>query len=579
MAIHEKIFECYRFLFKEKREPVYIEHDDFIQFRECLSWGRSLSKLAEDYTSLRKLKGDLDYSIYRESFNDFTNEEEWLYCDLDVLILSHFSEWFFENYLNNRINPVTIQSFLRIESRREIGRSGLSEKKVEKFIRFSQLNEEDYAILMNWVYRGGYVHGNILHIGQEYQNMTNLYSVDFTSSYPASMLHYRYPMHFTYYSMYGIDELATLDPETETFYACFEFTNLRTKTAHTIESYSKCLICEDYTLDNGRVRTASKMRVYLTSLDWELYQLYYDWDEVECWDVHISELHSLPDYLLVPLLKYYTSKAEKKKEGINYAVEKSYCNSYYGVCVTRKVMKEVEWNGTEAVEKSGKSYNQLIKGDIFLPQWGVWISAYSRYNLLKNVYDIEHQPRINGKKNVVLYCDTDSIKFIDSGNGFEVIERYNQKMFAMNEKLCEKYHLNYEFYSDLGAFDNEYPDGIIDFKMLGAKRYIHSYMKDGKKKWCSTIAGLPKNLYAKMHCQSADDFLSNFVDKLDVKECKLAATYIDDMQTYIDRQGHIQKIESCVNLNEVDFTMKLDPTWILAIYESISGKYECRIKG
>lgn len=75
---------------KEEREPVEITHNDFIILKECLSWGGSLEKLAKDYTPLRKLKGDLDYSVYRESYDEFTSEQEWRYIDFDVLILSEF---------------------------------------------------------------------------------------------------------------------------------------------------------------------------------------------------------------------------------------------------------------------------------------------------------------------------------------------------------------------------------------------------------------------------------------------------------------------------------------------------------
>lgn len=104
----------------ELREPIEIEHKDYILFKECLSWGGSLKKLANDYTNLIKLKGDLDYTKYRESYQEHTDKEQY-YCDFDVLILCQFSMWYESQYLKNGIFPKTTTGALRLLIKKDIG--------------------------------------------------------------------------------------------------------------------------------------------------------------------------------------------------------------------------------------------------------------------------------------------------------------------------------------------------------------------------------------------------------------------------------------------------------------------------
>lgn len=175
MKKHLTVTNCF---FKELREPVEIEHKDYIVFKECLSWGGSLKKLSNDYTNLIKLKGDLDYNVYRESYKEH-NEKEQYYCDFDVLILSQFAQWFESEYLVNGMNPKTTTGALRLLIKNEIGKDIQT---VYKHIASEYpYNIDEYNKLMQWVYRGGYVHGNMLYMNDI---VKNVYSYDYTSSYP-----------------------------------------------------------------------------------------------------------------------------------------------------------------------------------------------------------------------------------------------------------------------------------------------------------------------------------------------------------------------------------------------------------
>ena len=75
---------------KAKRNPIMIEIDGFIEVRDALAiTGTKLATLAKNYCTTKKLVGDLDYSIKRNSKTEMT-EKEKEYCINDVVILKEF---------------------------------------------------------------------------------------------------------------------------------------------------------------------------------------------------------------------------------------------------------------------------------------------------------------------------------------------------------------------------------------------------------------------------------------------------------------------------------------------------------
>lgn len=560
------------YFFKERREPITIEHDNFIIFKECLSWGGSLKKLANDYTDLIKLTGDLDYSVYRESYTDFKYDNEFKYCDFDVLILSHFSIWFFNTYYKLGYNPVTVQSVLRQKMKNDC--SDLKEQ-YNKIRGAYPLNRMRYDILMNWVYRGGYTHASNIYIDElitEKSYDAKLYSVDFTSSYPASMLHFNYPYMFNKLFINTIDRLEQIDTTKYGWYGLFVFKGLKATTPHSIESKNKCVRLQNEIIDNGRVQRGD-IAVYLTNLDYESYKEFYTWDSIEFTEIYVSKLKPLPRYLIDGLCEYYTKKAELKNAGEPYAIEKTYVNSYYGMSVTRLIFEDILLKETEITtepNKISKDFEKAKDKKLMLPQWGVWVAAYSRRELLKMVYKLEKSG------NPALYMDTDSIKFLNMNDGLSIINSYNEQIEELNSNICKRLGLDQDIFFDLGCFDNEYPQGLETFKTLGAKRYLYTYKdKNGKRHYNCTIAGLPKNEYYKLYGDNLTHFYKAFRKDLIVHSCKLASKYVDEEQTHINRDGSIRIVKSCLVLNDIDFQMYMDISWLYFLHdlkESIKEK-------
>lgn len=154
--------------------------------------------------------------------------------------------------------------------------------------------------------------------------------------------------------------------------------------------------------------------------------------------------------------------------------------------------------------------------------YGVWITAYARSNLLKNVIKLD---------DYVVYCDTDSIKLLE-GYDQKVIDEYNDFVIKKLKFVSKKLNIPFEKFSPkdkngiehiLGVFDN---DGYYsDFITQGAKKY--SYTKwinnekvkkemnvlekqEEKSKILEiTVAGVPKT--GALGLKKIEDFKDDFV--------------------------------------------------------------------
>ena len=555
--------------FKEEREPIYIEHDNFIVFRECLSWGGSLEKLAKDYTCLKKLKGDLDFTKLRTPLNSNLTNKELMYCYLDVLILTEFSKWFFATSFNNKMNPITIQGAIRIKIKQSI----VDIFRTKKFIKDCMPpTERSYLNMVNWLYRGGYVHANIKYCNNLFIKQP-IYSRDITSSYPASMVHCKFPMKWHRMRYINEQQLNNLISDGFTFYGCFTLKNLKRKTTHSIDSKSKCMFLSDKnTIDNGRIAEAEKVIVYLTHLDYDIYCKFYTFEIDSVVDFNISYLQRLPDYLLNNMLHDYEQKAILKSKNLPYAVEKSYCNSYYGVTVTKRIVQELAFQNGKIVRRlSNQDYDNYKSRQVLSTFWGIYISAYSRHKLLTMVWELE----LSG--NPVVYCDTDSIKYIEKNNkANEIFENANYKIEQLNKKFCDEHNKNFEIMADLGCWDIEcHGQQLETFKTLGCKRYAYTYKYKGVRHYNLTVAGLPKNYYYKLYSQNLMQFYKHFNDELVVKNCKLASKYNDDEFTMIIN-GEVINEKSNLALIDTDFTMNVNDEWLAMILQLATSKTEFR---
>lgn len=537
---------------KELRQPIYAIMDNIIEFRDILQiTGGSLSQLAKDYTETQKLVGDLDYTIPRNSKTPLT-DEELQYCINDVVIVSEFMKYLFETYIiPHKFIPLTKTGLLR----REVKKGCTYKAKLEIYRCYPETHEL-YKNLMLWCFRGGYTHGNIMYMDRIIEGLDGY---DITSSYPYTMMAY---------DGFPVSPLKKENPSL--FYDRIKthcviyhaiFRELDAKTPHTIESFSKCVyVSKNVIVDNGRIRYAEEVELWGCELDYEIFCKYYKWKEVEILEIYTSVKGCLPKYLLQPLWKAYEKKAklkaEKKSGTTEYALAKSYVNSAYGMTVTRLTEREIALDkNNEWIIENNFDYEKEKSKAFLLPQWGIYVCAYSRYRLLSMLYNIQKDGEYNG-----IYCDTDSIKFVGDYDNLFIEE--NKKTENKMKQICDKYDLDFNIFHDLGSWEKEYIK--VKGKFLGAKRYI---ITDEKGVTSTTIAGLPKKSlmdYCEKHNKDPYEvFTNNMLMDMDVSY-KQASTYNDVPHTDIINGEKMIELSS-VGIFSIDFTMKLNDFYLQEI--------------
>ena len=555
---------------RELRKPIVAcLENEVIEFRDILMiTGGSLKQLAKEYTITQKVDGsDLGYDTPR-NYKTALTPQELNYCIKDVAIVSEFMFYLFDTYIRTeKYVPMTKTGLLRRKVKKAMGKNYHIKQEI---YRCFPADFDFYTTLMQWAFRGGYTHGNVRHMGKKIYGFR---SRDITSSYPFTMLTYDgFPN-----SPLKQESVDLFEKRIRTHCVIFSatFTNIQAITDHAIESKSKCKDIIGGIIDNGRVRRAISMTVWLTELDYMIYKRFYKWDDMVVNHMFTAVRGKLPRYLRVPLADAYLKKAEMKHKGLSgtpeYALYKSLVNSAYGMCVTRLQTKEIKLSKIFKdwyADGSGFNYESEKKKAFLLAQWGIYVCAYSRYRLLNVVADLGSD---------AIYCDTDSIKYF--GEHEKYFERTNRMIEKFSIKpLCKELSLDYEYFHDLGSFESEYNGQAVDGKFMGAKRYIIT-TPDGKNH--VTIAGLPKDALPKYCKKNGLDIYDVFHDGLllnvDVS-LKNAVTYND--RPHMDKINGVECFErSSVAIYPNTFTMKLQDYYLHLInhYKEETKNYENRI--
>lgn len=481
---------------RKPRHPIYIDSNGLIFRCSYFLSNYSLRKLAEErgYTS----KEELDYSIKRLWGTPLSNEE-LSYCLTDVkIIVEYIKDEIKKNGTVENI-PLTSTGYARRYCLEYISEH-------ENIISYQQKirailpDTPELFNLLNEAYTGAFTHSNRLYTGI---TLEDIHCYDFTSHYPSMMCRKRFPMAFrkanpTKLLMYKAQNKALLMKIT--------FNEIEAKTSHSIISNHKC-VTEKAVVDNGRIISAEKLTTNITDLDLDIFNKFYKWNKSPTIHLlYVADYKYLPYNLIMSILDLYKNKTTLKdvigKEEA-YLRSKELINSVYGMSVTNPINDEIvfylgEWQPIPTDTKEGlKKYHSGTK--IFTAyQWGVWVTAWARWELLNTVYRIGSD---------VVYCDTDSIKCLNDHS--DIFDADNERILAENKEVMDYYNIDSSYFSPktiegkvktLGLWDKE--ESYKYFKTLGAKRYCFSYNDDyfEKKKskmktdynFFITVAGLSK---------------------------------------------------------------------------------------
>lgn len=590
----EKVFSM------EKRVPIYALTDFGLEFRcSYLLSGYNLETLATTLLrhDIRKLTGNLDYSTLRHSKTPLT-PSEMAYAMNDVIIVC--------NYISEKLDkekiidiPLTKTGYVRNACR--IACYG-EDHKAPKYFRYRETMapltmEPNEFRLMRCAFMGGYTHANCYSVRKTLKNVT---SVDFISSYPFVLFSEKYPWSKGELCYPDIEEIfKTL--HTYAYILDLELYGVESKvTQDDYISFSKCIKCKGYVLNNGRVNSADYIHIVVTSVDFEiLLKTYRFTGGIKVLRAYRYYLSYLPTDFINEMIKYYELKTtlkglKGKTEEETLQIEEKYqsykanLNAFYGMVVTSPIRDLItysdshEWGEEKTtIEKGVEKYNKDKRR--FMPYIvGVFVTAYARRNLWDGILNVGSDYH---------YSDTDSIKLTNFDEHREYFENYNRNVIEKLHKACDYHKIDFSRVNPktvegevktLGVWDL---DGKYSrFKTLGSKRYM---VEEESGKISLTVSGLNKHkaipfMLEKYGREKIFDAFTDdefFIDNLYLppgKSGRNVHTYIDDETrgSLTDCNGVKEYYHelSAVHLEESTYTLSLSKDYfnfLLGITERV----------
>ena len=607
MAFIARLFQWEKVFAISARKPIYALTTGGIEFRcSYMLSGLSLYNvgLSLHTYKVRKMVGELDYSLIRHSETPLTGENdrrirpktEIGYCCYDVLVVSAFIKESMEAD-NNDITrlPLTVTGYCRNYVRRMCL---VGDNKEEQFKRYHELiktltisGPEEYAQLRR-AFMGGFTHAGALWAFLTV--VLGATSFDLCSAYPAAMCLERiYPM------SKGKLVPVTSNDEFRKYlklYACIfdiKFINIKPKRIN--ENYisiSKCFKngmstnkwTDKYNVitNNGRLVSADEASMSITNIDFEIIEKFYSWDRIELANFRIYQKGYLPKEIIMAVLHLYKNKTELKgvagQEDF-YQKSKGLLNACYGMICTNIIMpihgydNEKGWTIEHPdTEKAIKSYNKSKKRFLFYP-WALFVTAAVRRTCLSAVMACGDD---------YLYSDTDSCKIVNAENHEAYFKAYNRMIDRKIEIVSKYYNIPIDMFRPktkkgsvkvLGYWENETPKKWKVFRSLGAKRYL---ILTADNETIMTVSGVNKKsatpyLLKKYGRYGVFQHFNNDLDIPAEYTGKLTHYYLDDTMEGIvtDYKGHSIKYKtlSGIYLENTPYSFSIESDYMKYIKE------------
>lgn len=491
-----------------------------------------------------KATGDIDHRIIRTPKSYVTIIEKGYFYN-DVLGLYEAIMYLLNDDTLKSI-PLTSTGYVRRDCRNAMRKNRANRKKFE----LSKLDIKTYNLLKR-AFRGGDTASSRYMVNQILENVS---SYDFASSYPFVMISEKFPTgKFMKASIIDEKELIKYNYEYCTA-GVYHFKNIRQKKTDVIPyiPYAKCEGISNYQNFNGRIISADFLTIPLTNIDWEIINETYDYDELYIDDFYFSRKAPLPKEFIDIIMKFFYLKTLLKnnpEKAYEYMKSKNKLNALFGMLVTdilhdefsftaENLWKIIENKTQEQLDSYYKGWNSFLTY-----QWGVWVTAYARYNLYQ-------ARKIVGVD--MVYQDTDSVKFI--GDYQEEFKKFNSSIL---NKCQRNGIINYVDIDGkrmyMGLMDYE---GVYDsFITMGSKKY--AYEKNGKLGL--TVSGLSKVKGAK-ELERKGGLKYFRQDEIFHDSGRTVAYYNDDNVHYITVNGVEILTASNIALVETTYTLGMTDT-------------------
>lgn len=556
----------------DERKPNYCRTTDGIEFRCSYQLsGYNLAMVGKNLQKykVKKMVGDLDYSLIRHSKTPLTKEEIG-YCVHDVLVVMAYIQECIDIEGDVTKIPNTKTGYVRRATKQKCMGTGHGKKRnwmYRDMIHGLTLEPDEYLQLRR-AFQGGFTHASVLHSGI---TLNDVDSYDFTSSYPAVMLSEKFPMSCSKKAV--IEDRETLDYYLKNYCCLFDisFKNLLPK--EIFEDYISISRSRNYhnpVVNNGRVVSADYLTTTVTEQDFMIIDRLYNWDAIAIDNFRYYKKQYLPREFVSSILDFYEAKTTLKDvEGkeVEYMQGKANLNSLYGMIVTDIIRDSItyrdgEWQSDKsdleiAIDKYNKGYSRFL----YYP-WGVWVTAYARKNLWTGILTC---------KTDYVYSDTDSLKILNGDKYKWYIDDYNETITEMIREAMEYQQIDMKRTRPKTIYGVEKPIGVWDyeghykkFKTLGAKRYLWQ-KEDGETQM--TVAGLGKKTglkYLQFAEMSGKSLFDKFSDDMYIPRewtGKNIHTYIDfPTEGYVtDYLGSTQEYHelSSIHMEPTDYSLSI----------------------
>lgn len=576
-----KFFKWEKIFSLEERVPLYTRTIFGIEFR-CsyrLS-GYNLRTLAKNLTKHKIEKLELDYYRVRHSQTPIEPDEmEYNIADVKI-VCAYISE---RLEIDGNITKIPLTKTGYVRNACKIACFGNNHKE-SKYYRYREtmkrltIEPHEYCLLKN-AFMGGYTHANSFYVRETLHGVT---SQDFTSSYPYVLFSEKYPWSKGEYVIPSVEDVYK-NIDTYAWILDIELYGVESITLQDdFISFSRCIKCIDYTLNNGRVNSAEYIHITVTSVDFKIImQTYRINGGVKIIQGYKYYLSYLPTDFINEMLSYYVGKTSLK--GIDgkeeeYLYNKEQLNSFYGMIVTNPLRDTITYNdsnewGRDKINliKGVNKYNNSVNRFMFYPV-GVFVTAYARRNLWTGI--------LNAGTDYV-YSDTDSIKLLNYDEHKNYFETYNNEVIKKLELACEHHKISWGTVAPktikgvekiLGVWD--YDGYYKRFKTLGAKRYM---VENENGEISLTVSGLNKKIAVPylLEKYGRDGIFEAFkddefnVDNMTIPKGfsgRMVSTYIDTPTsgTVVDYLGNVGRYSelSSVNLEDSTYTLSLSKDYI-----------------
>jgi len=524
-----------------KREIIKFDTECF-EFRCSYKLSnKSLEKLCKSFdVKHKKMKGDLDYLIYRDN-HTLLNDEESMYCFNDVMGLYECIEVYLKDDTLETI-PLTSTGFVRRDFRKAVTSN---EKNREIFLK-GQLDPYMY-LLLKTARRGGDTSASAYYSDK---TLLNVSSKDKKSSYPYEMMTKKYPIG-QYCEIKDTDLFWSYRKDMS---CILKVTFYDIKLIDVMEipyiPRAKCMDIRKCLVSNGRVLKAEKLSMALTEVDMEIILSMYTFKNIEIHELFISDKDYLPKEFRECLMQYFYKKCELESgDPYEYMKVKNKINASFGMMLTDICRVEYYYKdgsdcyGIKELDTLKKLMDYYRSRNNFLSyQHGIYVTAYARKSLQ------------TGAKKIIgdeVYRDTDSLKYLNNHEK-EFIE-LNKEIIDEAETFDVKPYVDYNgkrIYLGVWESDASYKK----FRTLGAKKYAY----EDESGVHVTVAGLSKEKGALYLSKMGG--IDYFKDKLEFPaeySGRMSAFYtdLDSPYSYINRNGNEIITGSCITLTNVTYTL------------------------